>query len=417
MKLYTLDAWLEHIGQPTGKMLLGLERVQVVASAMQVNHPTCPVITVAGTNGKGSTVAGLEAIYRSGLYRVGVFTSPYLQHFTEQVRIDGQTVSEDAWCEAFEVVEAHLNNTQLTAFEYTTLAALWLLQRQKLDVMILEVGLGGRLDAVNCVDANLAIVTSIALDHEAWLGNTREAIGFEKAGIFRQGAYAICGDPNPPKSLEAHAKKIGAQYLSVGDDFHYQEETATWDFISKTYRARFPQSDLIYIENRATILMAVTVLQRQLPVSDQMIEKAWISAILPARIEVKPLSNTRLILDVAHNPHAIAHLAQILCHEKKVAGKTFAVFSMLEDKDITACMQILKSAITHWFIAPIAHARAASLTHLQEASEKAGIEEKTFSPTLVDAYQLAHARAKEGDQIVVCGSFHTVGAIMTHLSL
>src|SRR3990167_8025056 len=320
MSFSTLSEWLNWI--PTIHPLeieLSLNRVQAVAFQLNLLSPSCPIICVAGTNGKGSTVTGLAAIYQAAGYCVGTFTSPILFRHQEQITINGRHPEDQAFCMAFEKIEHTRKNISLTPFEFYTLAALLLFQQESLDLLILEVGLGGRLDAVNILDASLAIVTSIDLDHTHYLGTTREAIAFEKAGIFRQDKPAIYGDLFPPTTLLNYAK--------------------------------LPLPSLA-LQNMSLVLMAVKLLQSSLPVNRQAIDKGLLQAKLPGRIQILPGEITK-IFDVSHNPAAISFLSKQL-KGMSCLGNTYAVFSMLLDKDIVESIKSICSCIDHWFFAPLA---------------------------------------------------------------
>jgi dihydrofolate synthase / folylpolyglutamate synthase len=414
MHLSTLDQWLSRIRTIHPQEIdLGLERVAHVASALGGLKPKCPVIIVGGTNGKGSTVAGLEAIYSAAGYRVGSFTSPMLFKHNEQVRVMGQEASDEEWCRAFEKIEAARFNIPLTPFEFHTLAALLIFQNYSLDLIILEVGLGGRLDAVNLINADLAIVTSIGIDHTALLGDTREAIAYEKAGIFRTDKFALCGDPEPPKPLVMHAKKIGAHFFYQGCDFHYHTEKTYWHWSCAAEEYRELPLNHLALQNMSTVLMAVTLLQKCLPVKRAAIDQGLAKVQLTGRIQIIPGAITE-IFDVAHNPHAFAYLASRL-QELPQAAHTHVVFSMLADKDIVESILAIQEQVTTWAVAPLACTRGANKETLEQAFAHAGIQAVSFFPTIKQAYLHTKNKALAGDRIIVAGSFHTVAEVFNML--
>ncbi|TAK72851.1 MAG: bifunctional tetrahydrofolate synthase/dihydrofolate synthase [Gammaproteobacteria bacterium] len=405
MYFSTLSEWLDWISSVhSSEWELGLDRVKQVAIRLDVLTPNCPVIIVGGTNGKGSTVAGLEAIYRAAGYRVGAFTSPILFKHNEQVRIDGREARDEEFCQAFEKIEAVRGEITLTPFEFCTLAALLIFKQYPLDVWILEVGLGGRLDAVNILDADVAVVTSISIDHVDWLGSTREAIGREKAGIFRAGKPAVCGDSDPPSSLVG-----GAPFFCQGKEFHYQEKGEQWSWISSEVRYDdLPLSSLM-LQNMSTVLMTVTLLQSRLPVNRTAIEEGLSTVTLVGRVQIVP-GSVMEIYDVSHNPASMAWLAKRL-REMPCEGKTRAVFSMLADKDMAESIQMISGVIDQWYMAPLSVKRAAGRERLEKAFEEARVEKVTVCSSIEEAYQMARKEAQPGDRVVVFGSFHTVSTI------
>jgi dihydrofolate synthase/folylpolyglutamate synthase len=353
-------------------------------------------VIVGGTNGKGSTVAALEAVYTIAGYQVGSFTSPMLFRFNEQIRLNGQPVSDEAICAAFASVEQARSTVavSLTPFEFHTLAALVIFQQHPLDVMILEVGLGGRLDAVNVMDADLAIITSIGIDHTEWLGTTREAIAYEKAGIFRAGKPVVCGDLQPPVVLLERAKQQHAPFYQVQGD-----EQALVDL---------PPHQLPS-QNVATAVTAIEVLQSQLPVASSVMARALAYASLPGRLQRVAHPNTTVIYDVAHNPDGVAFLANWL-ERLPCTGKTWAVFSMLQDKDITGSIQNIRHLVDAWYVAPLIVARAGSVEGLKDCFQLLEIENTYFFDSVERAYLTAVIQATQQDRVVVFGSFHTVAA-------
>lgn len=404
MYLSTLPEWMTYIESIHATEIdLGLERVKSVAERLGVLSPPCSVVIVGGTNGKGSTVFGLESIYRSANYRTGLFNSPYLFKINEQIRINGQMVTDEELCEAFAKVEEARQKTSLTSFEFFTLAGLYIFQQHGLDVWILEVGLGGRLDAVNIMDADVSVITSIDIDHVNWLGHTREQIGFEKAGIFRSGRPAVCGDFNPPPTVS------NAPLYLQGRDFDFQEATAHWSWgYQATHYQDLPRNSLM-TQNMSVVLMVVTLLQNRLPVAREAIDQGLQNVHVPGRIEIvnKPVME---IYDVSHNPAAVKLLTEkiknLVCD-----GKTYAVFSMLADKDITTSLQIISDEIDYWYVAPLQNKRAASMEVLKESFQGAGIKQVKFFMNIEQAYSDAVKQAQEGDRIIVFGSFHTVADV------
>ncbi len=405
MHLSTLTDWLHRIKSiHVTEMDLGLDRVQQVADKLQLLSPTCAVIIVGGTNGKGSTVAGLDTIYRTANYRVGTFTSPVLFSHNEQAKINGTEASDADFCEAFEKIESARGKITLTPFEFHTLAALIIFQQAKLDVMILEVGLGGRLDATNIINANVTIVTSIDLDHMQLLGSTREAIAHEKAGIFRANTPAICGDPHPPHTLLNDARRLATHWFQQGKDFHYEKKESDWDWFTQTVHYSHLPFTSLALQNMSSVLMAITCLQTKLPVTLDEIKQGLKTIHLPGRIQIVP-GKVTTIYDVAHNPAAITWLATKL-KELPHRGKTYAVFSMLADKDIIASIEKIADVIDTWFIAPLHTDRGATLTTLQHAFQQTPVRgEIIFFDTIIDAYRAATAQAISGDCIAVFGSF------------
>lgn len=419
----TLPAWLAMLETMHPKAIdMGLERVAQVKERLGIRFD-CPVITVGGTNGKGSTCAMLESILLQAGYRVGLYTSPHLLDFNERARIDGEPVSDDALIANFAAVEAKRGDVSLTYFEFTTLAILRLFAEANLDVVILEVGLGGRLDAVNVIDADVAIVTSVDIDHTDYLGDTREKIGFEKAGIFRSGKTAICGDPVPPQSLIDHADAIGADLWLFGRDFNYSGDKQQWNFGGRTQRRNslgYPSlRGANQLLNASAALAALETLRHRLPVGAQEVRNGLVMVDLPGRFQVLP-GRPSVILDVAHNPHAAATLAQNL-DNMGFHPYTYAVFGAMQDKDIDGVIAQLKDRIDHWCVTDLPLPRAATAAQLKDKLLDAGIvpkdqagAERTIETFASPAAAFANARsgAGENDRIVVFGSFLTVAGVM-----
>ncbi|MCM0043739.1 MAG: bifunctional tetrahydrofolate synthase/dihydrofolate synthase [Burkholderiaceae bacterium] len=416
--------WLARLESMHPKAIdMGLARVSAVARRLGLAFD-CPVITVGGTNGKGSTCAMLESILMQGGYRVGLYTSPHILRFNERARILGVPAGDDAFCAAFAQVEAVRGDESLTYFEFTTLAILKMFADARLDAVILEVGLGGRLDAVNIVDADVAIVTSVDMDHMEYLGDTREEIGFEKAGIYRPGRTAICSDPSPPASLVAHAEAIGADLWLFGRDFNYAGDRQQWNYGGRSLR----RHSLAYpslrganqLLNASAALAALEALRDRLPVGAQEVRSGLVLVELPARFQVLP-GRPSVILDVAHNPHAAATLAQNL-DNMGFHPYTLAVFGAMADKDIAGVLSHLKDRIDHWYLTDLPLHRAASADMLAVALAGAGIEARDDEgaerrirrfATPEAAYAAAREDAGENDRIVVFGSFLTVAGVMS----
>jgi dihydrofolate synthase/folylpolyglutamate synthase len=427
----TLADWLtfleaQHPLGATG-IELGLDRVRAVSRALG-QQQNVPVITVAGTNGKGSTCAMLERILGCAGYRVGLFTSPHLLAYNERMRIGGAPCTDAALCMAFARIEAArlaAGSVALTYFEFGSLAAWECFASAAVDVVILEVGLGGRLDAVNIYDADCAIVTAIDLDHCDYLGDTRESIGFEKAGIFRRGKPAICSDTAPPQSLADHAKDIGAALHLIGRDFGCQPEDGQWQFWNQSSgklqrRSGLPFPALrgsIQLQNASGVLAALDALRERLPVAMQDIRRGLIEVELPGRFQVLPGRPT-VVLDVAHNPQAARTLADNLgALGQNAHPLTWAVFGMLRDKDIAAVVHALAGRVTRWLPCTLSGPRAASaaeLTQVLAAQGVAGPLMQFDSPGA--AFRHAQENAGEDDRIVVFGSFLTVAAVLREVS-
>lgn len=419
----TLSAWLAMLETMHPKAIdMGLERVAQVKDRLGIRFD-CPVITVGGTNGKGSTCAMLESILLQAGYRVGLYTSPHLLDFNERARIGGEPVSDDALIANFAAVESKRGDVSLTYFEFTTLAILRLFAEANLDAVILEVGLGGRLDAVNVIDADVAIVTSVDIDHTDYLGDTREKIGFEKAGIFRPGKAAICSDPVPPQSLIDHANAIGADLWQFGRDFNYSGDKQQWNYGGRAQRRNslgYPSlRGANQLLNASAALAALEVLHHRLPIGAQEVRNGLVMVDLPGRFQVLP-GRPSVILDVAHNPHAAATLAQNL-DNMGFHPYTYAVFGAMQDKDIDGVIAQLKDRVDHWCVTDLPLPRAATADQIKNKLLDAGIVPKdqagaertieTFASPAA-AFSNARSRAGENDRIVVFGSFLTVAGVM-----
>jgi dihydrofolate synthase/folylpolyglutamate synthase len=415
---FDLKDWLAYIEALHPKDIeMGLGRVDEVKQRLSLNIQF-PIITIAGTNGKGSTCAMLEHIYHAAGYRVGTYSSPHFLRYSERVRVACQEISDSDLIAAFQAVEKARQSTQLTYFEFGTLAAMWHFAKAGLDVVILEVGLGGRLDAVNVFEPDCAVVTSVDLDHMEFLGDTRESIGAEKAGVFRANVPAICGDNHPPQSLIAHAQKIGADLRLIQRDFIFKRQPDGWIYQGNSRELTgLPMPALkgdFQLENSSCVLTAIEALQAKLPVSYEAIVAGLRSVTLRGRFQLVA-GHPDVILDVAHNPHAAKSLA-INLQQTASSGKTIAVFSMLADKDIAGVIQALSKQIDVWYIAEIQHARASSLDAMKRLllARLPDANIQTFE-SVTQAYHQACIDADENDRIIALGSFFTVAEVMRAL--
>ncbi len=413
----TLADWLTHLESLHPKTIaLGLERVAEVKQRLNLD-PNVPVIVVGGTNGKGSVCAMLESILYAAGYKVGCYTSPHLLHYNERVRISKRQVGDAELCASFEAIEhARLRGAEipLTYFEFGTLAAMQCFILHRVDVVILEVGLGGRLDAVNIFDTDCAVVTSVDIDHVDYLGDNREQIGFEKAGIFRKDRVAICADPKVPDSLRAHAASIGADLWCIGSDFGCTPHQGQWDYRSKIgARNALPHPALrgaFQLNNASAVLAVLDALQISLPVSMAAVRRGLTEVELAGRFQFVP-GKPQLILDVAHNPHAARSLAQNFANLPP--AKTYAVFAMLKDKDMAGVVALMNAHIDEWLVAGIDAPRGASGTEMAQVVEGVGVLGKvTVFDDVASALRFAYNAAGENDRIAAFGSFYTVAAVM-----
>jgi dihydrofolate synthase/folylpolyglutamate synthase len=420
-----LDGWLGHIESlhPRGQagIELGLDRVLRVKEVLG-QRQACPVITVGGTNGKGSTCAMLERILLSAGYRVGVYASPHLLHYNERVRIDGRPAADARFCAAFARVEAARREVPLTYFEFGTLAAWEMFAEPALDAIILEVGLGGRLDATNAYDADCAIIASVGLDHVAYLGDTRESIGREKAGICRVGRPLICGDADPPESIAEVCRLAGADYWRIGRDFGFLRQEGQWQYWGGRGEERRKLGGLAFpalrgdcqLHNASCAIAALDCLRERLPVSAQDIRRGLSEVEVAGRCQVLP-GRPQLVLDVAHNPQAATELGRSI-GGMGFARATWAVFGMMADKDVAGVVEAMKARVDHWLPCDLPGPRAASAAVLADVIAKVapdGTAGRFASP----AAALAFAREKAGvdDRIVAFGSFLTVADVMRSL--
>ncbi|WP_017523384.1 bifunctional tetrahydrofolate synthase/dihydrofolate synthase [Pusillimonas noertemannii] len=419
----SLDQWLAHLETLHPKAIdMGLDRIRTVAQRLELELPFVKIV-VAGTNGKGSTCAMLEAILLSAGYRVGLYTSPHLVHFNERIRVNGENAGDEQIIAQFERIEAARGEISLSYFEFATLAALLLFDAGRLDVAVLEVGMGGRLDAVNIVDADCAIVTSVDIDHTEWLGDTREKIGLEKAHVFRAGRPAICADPQPPASIAGYAEQAGADLWQFGKDFNYSGDRQQWAYGGRNQR----RNGLAYpalrganqLINASAALAAIESLRDKLAVPQQAVRVGLLQVSLPGRMQILP-GKPAIVLDVAHNPHAAAALAQNLAG-MAYYPYTHAVVGMLRDKDAEAVLAKLAPRVDHWYCATLDGPRGSTGEELAEIvrgvlpdSPDETITVSSFDNP-VQAFAKARELAAEDDRILVFGSFSTVGPILQEL--
>jgi dihydrofolate synthase/folylpolyglutamate synthase len=413
MRFASLAAWLswQETLHPS-EIELGLERVAAVLRRLHPAPPPFVVITVGGTNGKGSTVALLEAMLRAGGYRVGAYTSPHLLRYNERIRLDGTDADDAALCAAFERIDQARGDISLTYFEFGTLAALDIFWRGGVDVAILEVGMGGRLDAVNVLDADVALVTTVDIDHAQWLGTTCEEIGFEKAGIYRSGRPAIYGSRTAPQSVLVHAATIGAQLYRYGKDFGATPEGEGWLWWwDGRERHALPLPALrghSQLQNAAGVLMALDTVAERLPLNQSQVRAGLLAVRLPGRFQIVPGEVTR-ILDVAHNPQAAAELAANLA-AMPCTGRTLAVVGMLADKDMAGALAKLHHVVDQWYPGGLNVVRGATTAQLTQSLAVAGVPTNhiTASPDVATALVQVQEAAQPGDRIIVFGSFYTV---------
>jgi dihydrofolate synthase/folylpolyglutamate synthase len=415
-----LAGWLAYISsQHTSEIELGLDRLQQVVKRLELEAFSCPVITVAGTNGKGSSITALEKFYTSSGYRTGCYTSPHLTVFNERIRVAEAYATDGDICAAFSRIDATRGDITLTYFEFATLAAFIIFTESELDVVLLEVGLGGRLDATNLFPADLALITSIGIDHTDWLGNDRESIAIEKAGIIHCGKIAVIADPDPPTNLLDIANQKAKRVYILNQNYSYDIQQSDWCWRSD--RKALPGLPLPGLKgvpqfnNLAGVLMCLFALQSRLPVADEIIYSTLPDIHLMGRFQVlkgKPL----IILDVSHNPDSIVLLAENL-RQQTVTGKTHALVAMLKDKDISESLSNIFSCIDHWTFTGLSVSRGEKPEVLKAALQE--INPSSSCQIIADinnAWESVYRKAGENDRIVVFGSFHTVGAIIDRLS-
>ena len=408
---WSLNQWLIDLEQRhIHEIQLGLERIFEVAKKINAHIHDSKVITVAGTNGKGSTVSALEMIYHTAGYKVGTYTSPHLIHFNERIRVNLTPISDRELCQIFCSIEEVREQVPLTYFETTTLAALLYFKQQNLDVLILEVGLGGRLDATNIVDADLSIITTIDFDHEQFLGNTLEAIGYEKAGILRQGKPFIYADSHPPSSILHRAGQLAAPGYFWERDFSVQEQDNQWDFCSVATSFKGLPKPRIQLKSASAAIMACFLLQQSLPVAAEHFYIALDRVYLPGRLQYQQ-GIISVLYDVAHNAQSARLLAEAIKKMEK-RGRIHAVFSALKDKDILGLIAPLRDCVDLWYPAQLNNKRASSAELLLARFVDAEIFVDICYTDPFIAFQAALDQAVAGDVIVVYGSFFTVGHVM-----
>ncbi len=406
------------------KIDLGLDRAAGVFKTLNPENIKPLTIIVAGTNGKGSCIAFLEAIYRAQGYRVGCYTSPHIIDYNERIRIDGIAVDDATLCATFERIDQARSGVSLSYFEFGTLTALDIFWQSGLDIQLLEVGLGGRLDAVNIIDADVCIITSICIDHVDWLGETREAIAAEKAGIFRTGVPAVIGDIDPPDSLFSSASQVQAPLSCLKKEFDFRSHDSVWQWVGEIENRRLILDDLPMpalkgqhqFRNAATVLMAVSLLNSRLFVSEQAMHTGLQSALLKGRFQLLE-APIPILMDVAHNVQAVQALKNYL-QENYPNQSIYAIFSMMKDKDIEGVIQIIDPIIQHWFITTIDNSRGASQSKMQNAFKNAGID--AYSAGLSSfsvAFEAARNRADSESLILVFGSFFLVSDCMAEYQM
>ncbi len=408
-----LAAWLQTLeAMQPDRIELGLDRVGAVAERVGLLRPAFRIVTVAGTNGKGSTAGYVSAMLRAAGYRVGSYTSPHFLEFNERIAVDDKWVADAPLVAAFEAIERARGDTALTYFEFTTLAAVEHFRSRQIDIAVLEVGLGGRLDAVNLWDSDVACVTSIGIDHVDWLGDNREVIGREKAAIARVGCALVCGDPEPPDSIASTAQAIGATLWQLGRDFEFERRSAGWRYRSAMGDLELPSPAIPAewaVNNAATAITVCSQLIGSCP------ERAWIidalASVMPAgRAQQASYRGVDLLLDVAHNPAAASQLAHYL-GQHPATGATRAVFGCMMDKDAESIISMLSPYIDGWYIGEIDYDRAMSGAHLQAMLSQQRAETAVY-PSVTTALEQAVAQSSLSDRVVVFGSFLTVSEVM-----
>jgi len=414
MQRNTLNEWLSWLeGLHASPIDMGLERVRKVWHAMQLT-PSFPVVMVAGTNGKGSVCAMLSTILHRAGYKVGTYTSPHILRYNERVAINLQAVSDERIMQSFAAIDQARGDTSLTYFEFGTLGAMHAFIEEKVDVAIMEVGLGGRLDAVNIFEPDVSVVVSVDIDHAAILGDNREDIGFEKAGVYRAGKLAICADPQPPQRLLDHALAIGADLRLVNRDFGYTRMDNQWSFhmgSSRRHAMPLPALRGGYQLGNATAALAVLEgLRERLPVSIGAIKQGLVEVEWPGRFQVLP-GRPVVVLDVGHNPHAVSAMVASL-RQLPYAENRYAVFSMLADKDLAAVAALARGEFDGWFVAGLDMPRGQDGANIAKQLQQSGIRQVQSFQTVAQAWQAALSQAGENDRITVFGSFHTVAEVM-----
>lgn len=413
----TLADWLARLERQHPRAIdLGLERVRAVHTRLGLGRPAAHVVTVGGTNGKGSTVAFIEAMAREAGLRVGAYTSPHLLAYNERIRIDGVDADDASIVAAFEAIEAAHGDVSLTYFEVGTLAALWLFERAGLDLAILEVGLGGRLDATNIVDTDVAVITTVDLDHQDWLGNDVESIGFEKAGIARAWTPLVLGDDDPPSSVLRHAYAIGAKTLRIGCDFFVQPLEDGWRWREVGYEVDLPTPALAAPAQRRNAALAIAAVRAlDLPIDDGAMRRGVLAARVAGRLQQVERDGIHYVLDVAHNPQAARQVAAWLAAAPPV--RTVAVFAALGDKDAAGIVAALAPHVDAWHLAGLTGhgSRAVDVDALAARLPADVAARATRSPDVARALERAHESVQAGDRILVLGSFHTIADALQRL--
>lgn len=405
LALKTLNEWLDYIGQiHTSVIDLGLMRVLPLAQALNLTQFAIPVVTVAGTNGKGSVVKALEQIYLAAGYNVAAYTSPHLLHFNERLCCNGKTLDDEVWIQAFRLIESARASCPLSFFEFTTLAALWICQHGSFDILLLEIGLGGRLDAVNIVQSTVAIVTNVDIDHVDWLGDTREKIGFEKAGIFQKGGKAVCGDPNPPLSLLQVAKQGEVQLFCFEKDYSFTDSRDHWSWSGPNQCYLGLPVPHLKLQNIATAIMATELVG--LTLHPLAIAEGIQNAVLPGRYETVEL-HCKVIFDVAHNPQSAHYLLERF-REEPIRGRRIAVVGMLNDKDKRATLLPFIETIDVWYVATLSGPRGAKGIELETLLTENGAHYCYPFESVAQAFRAALENSDHQECILIFGSFHTV---------
>lgn len=409
-----LNHWLANLeARNTQEIQLGLTRIFEVAKKLNILSPDCKIITVAGTNGKGSTVTALETIYHAAGYKVGSYTSPHLIKFNERIRVNLIPITDEDLCHAFAVIEEARELVNLTYFEMTTLAGLWYFKQQKLDILILEVGLGGRLDATNIIDADLSIITTIDYDHQDFLGTTLEEIGFEKAGILRKNKPFIYADEAPPESILEVARDLTAPGFLYSKDYAIHHHGDIWDLKFQDKEISGLPIPRIQLKSASAAIISCLLLEQDLPVAKEYYYTAMSTIFIPGRLQLYSdnISNINMLYDVSHNPQSARLLADRI-KQLNVKGRVHAVFSALKDKDIFGLILPLKDCVAHWYPAQLDYKRAASSDLILSQLKDAEIFVDVCYTSPLIAFEHALKQARAGDLIVVYGSFFTVSHVM-----
>lgn len=410
----TLSEWLSHISLIHPKMVkLGLARIRLVAERAGLLSLDIPIITVAGTNGKGSTVAALEAIYMASGYKTAAITSPHLLYFNERLRLSALPVEDDLLCLGFSYVSQYLEGEQLTYFEYTLLALLYCVQKSSVDILLLEVGLGGRLDAANILDADVSVITNISLDHMNYLGNTRALIGREKAGVMRKGRPCVIADVDPPESLIAYATEINCQLFLIKKSFFVVEKKGIISILFNDFSLELGET-VLKCENIAAAIVAAFLLKETLPLSLDKLPSRLSQLALPGRQELLYCNDIPVYLDVAHNPASAQYLAEFL-QGIPCFGKTYAIFGVLETKDYMGILDVISDCIDVYFLANLKNEKTQINNVLSDYLNKTHSKRCYTKVSISSAFQAAMSKATRQDRIVVFGSFYAVGEVMTHI--